>query len=176
MLARFGTGAGGFYDTADDSEQLIYRPSEVPDGPSPSGTFAVADALLSYSALTGSVPHREAAIAALASVPALAARFPRAAGSGLSVAEAVLSGPAEVAIAGPAGAPRAELHRIALMAAPPGAVIAVGDGVTAPVPLLAGKTAVDGAAAAYVCRNFTCQAPVTDPEQLHAALRRAVTG
>ena len=176
VLARFGTGTGGFYDTADDSEQLIYRPSEVPDGPSPSGTFAVADALLSYSALTGSVPHREAAITALASVPALAARFPRAAGTGLSVAEAVLSGPAEIAIAGPAGTQRAELHRIALMAAPPGAVIAVGDGVTAPVPLLAGKTAVDGAAAAYVCRNFTCEAPVTGPEQLRAALRQPAAG
>ncbi len=53
-LARFSTGTGGFYDTADDGEQLIYRPSDVADGPSPSGTFAVADALLSYSALTGS--------------------------------------------------------------------------------------------------------------------------
>ncbi len=57
------------------------------------------------------------------------------------------------------------------MAAPPGAVLAVGDGVTATVPLLEGKTPVDGAPAAYVCRNFTCQAPVTDPDQLRAALR-----
>ncbi|MGH3305508.1 MAG: thioredoxin domain-containing protein, partial [Streptosporangiaceae bacterium] len=72
VLARFGTGTGGFYDTADDSERLIYRPSDVADGPSPSGTFAAADALLSYAALTGSAAHREAAIAALAPVPALA--------------------------------------------------------------------------------------------------------
>ena len=107
VLARFGTGTGGFYDTADDSERLIYRPSDVADGPSPSGTFAVADALLSYSALTGSAVYRDAALGALASVPALAARFPRAAGSGLAVAEAVLSGPVEVAIVGPAG-PRAD--------------------------------------------------------------------
>ena len=181
-LARFGTGTGGFYDTADDGEQLIYRPSDVADGPSPSGTFAVADALLSYSALTGSVRHRDAAIAALSSLPDLAARFPRAAGSGLATAEAVLSGPVEIAIAGPATAQRAELHRVALMAAPPGAVIAVGAGASgdrdgdgevaeAQIALLTGKGPVDGRAAAYVCRNFSCQPPVTEPDQLRSALR-----
>jgi len=169
-LSRFATGTGGFYDTADDSEQLIYRPADVADGPSPSGTFAVSDALLSYSALTGSARHRDAAIAALGMVADLASRYPRAAGSGLATAEAVLSGPAEIAIAGPPTEQRAELHRTALMAAPPGAVLAVGDGVSERVPLLAGKGPVDGRAAAYVCRNFSCQAPVTEPEQLRAAL------
>jgi uncharacterized protein YyaL (SSP411 family) len=191
VLARFGTGTGGFFDTADDSERLIYRPADVADGPSPSGTFAVADALLSYSALTGSRHYREAAVDALAGVPALATRFPRAAGSGLAVAEAVLSGPAEIAVVGPAGAARAELHRVAALAAPPGAVIAVGDAdqpdastattgaagaagrpglASEQIPLLAGRTAVDGRPAAYVCRDFSCRTPVTQPEQLRAAL------
>jgi uncharacterized protein len=178
-LARFGTGTGGFYDTADDGERLIYRPSDVADGPSPSGTYAVADALLSYSALTGSARHRDAAIAALSSLPDVAVRFPRAAGSGLATAEAVLSGPVEIAIAGPVTPQRAELHRVALMAAPPGAVIAVGAGsagngdgeVAGPqIALLAGKGPVDGRAAAYVCRNFSCQPPVTEPDQLRSAL------
>ncbi len=171
VLARFGTGTGGFYDTADDSERLIYRPSDVADGPSPSGTFAVADALLSYAALTGSATYREAAIGALASIPALAARFPRAAGSGLAVAEAVLSGPAEIAIVGPAGPERTELHRVAAQAAPPGAVIAVGDGASSEIPLMAGRTPVNGRAAAYVCRDFSCRAPVTEPDQLREALK-----
>jgi uncharacterized protein YyaL (SSP411 family) len=172
VLARFGTGTGGFYDTADDSERLIYRPADVADGPSPSGTFAVADALLTYSALTGSIRHRDAAIGALASVPALAARFPRAAGSGLAVAEAVLSGPVEIAVVGAPGPDRMELHRVAALAAPPGAVIAVGDGLATDgdVPLLAGRTPVDGRPAAYVCRDFSCRAPETDPGQLRVAL------
>jgi uncharacterized protein len=195
VLARFGTGTGGFYDTADDSERLIYRPADVADGPSPSGTFAVADALLSYSALTGSVRHRDAAVDALASVPSLAARFPRAAGWGLAVAEALLSGPVEIAVVGPPGPYRTELHRVAVLAAPPGAVIAVGDGTAvggtvagsavagsavaggmnagnagAQIPLLAGRTTVDGRPAAYVCRDFSCRAPVTEPGELRAAL------
>ena len=171
VLARFGTGTGGFYDTADDSERLIYRPSDVADGPSPSGTFAVADALLSYAALTGLATYREAAIGALASIPALASRFPRAAGSGLAVAEALLSGPAEIAIVGPAGPERTELHRVAAQAAPPGAVIAVGDGGSSAIPLMAGRTPVNGRAAAYVCRDFSCRAPVTEPDQLREALK-----
>jgi hypothetical protein len=126
-LDRFGDGAGGFYDTADDGEQLIYRPADPADGPSPSGAFAVAGALLSYSALTGSARHAEAAAAALGPLPAIASRFPRAAGSGLAVAEALLSGPAQIAIVGLPGDERTTaLHAMAYAAAPPGAVIALG--------------------------------------------------
>jgi uncharacterized protein len=170
-LTRFRASDGTFFDTADDSERLIYRPADVADGPSPSGTFAVAGALLSYSALTGATEQREAAVAALASVPALAGRFPRAVGWGLAVAEAALSGPVEVAIVGPPTPERDALHVAAMTAAPPGAVIALGDGADgAGIPLLAGRGPVDGAAAAYVCRDFACRAPVTDPEQLAAAL------
>ena len=197
VLDRFAGGGTGFYDTADDSEQLIYRPSDPADGPSPSGVFAAAGALLSYSALTGSARHREAALGALTTVPALAGRFPRAAGWGLAVAEAVLSGPVEIAVVGPAADERtAALHRTALLAAPPGAVLALGDpagragsaaagsdaagsdavggagvaGGAWEVPLLAGRGLVDDAPAAYVCRNFTCRTPITDPALLRAEL------
>jgi uncharacterized protein len=189
-LDRFAGGTTGFYDTADDSERLIYRPADPADGPSPSGTFAIAGALLSYAALTGSARHRAAAAAALATVPALAQRFPRAAGWGLAVAEASLAGPVEVAVVGPADDPRtAELHRTALLAAPPGTVLALGDPAAADwpappaaglggaeagragIPLLAGRGLVGGAPAAYVCRGFTCRAPVTSPEELRAELR-----
>jgi len=170
-LADFGDGAGGFYDTAADGEPMIFRPAEPADNATPSGTFAVAGALLSYSALTGSARHREAAAAALGVLPVIAARYSRAAGAGLAVAEAWLAGPAEIAVVGsPADERTRALHETALRAATPGAVLALGDGTDAAVPLLAGRGLVDGAPAAYVCRQFTCQAPVTTPEQLRKAL------
>ena len=131
-LARFSDGSGEFYDTADDGETLIYRPGDPADGPTPSGTFATAGALLGYGALTGSARYREAALGALGALAPIAARYPRAAGAGLAVAEAVVAGPAEIAVVGPAGDPRtAALHTTALLAAPPGAVIALGDGSAA---------------------------------------------
>ena len=176
---RFGDGNGGFYDTADDAERLLYRPQDPADNATPSGWFAAAGALLSYGALTGSQRHSDAARAALLLVPALAGRFARAAGWGLAVAEAYLSGPVEIAIVGDPADPRTQaLHRTALAVAPPGAVIAAGPpdggagGATggARIPLLAGRGLAGGVPAAYVCRDFTCRAPVTTPGELRAAL------
>ena len=129
VLTSFGDGSGGFYDTADDGERLIFRPADPTDGPTPSGAFAAADALLSYAALTGFERHRDAAVAALRVLAPIAARAPRFAGSGLSVAEALLSGPAEIAIVGPGDDPRtADLLRAALHARAAGAVMATGPG------------------------------------------------
>jgi hypothetical protein len=88
------------------------------------------------------------------------------------VAEALISGPAEIAVVGPADDPRtAGLQVAALQAAPPGAVLARGTGESdGEIPLLTGRGLVGGAPAAYVCRGFTCLAPVTEPEALRAAL------
>jgi hypothetical protein len=38
-------------------------------------------------------------------------------------------------------------------------------------PLLVGKTPVNGKAALYICKNFACQAPITDPEAVPQALQ-----
>jgi uncharacterized protein YyaL (SSP411 family) len=133
-LARFADGNGGFYDTADDGEPLLYRPADPMDNATPSGSFAVSGALLSYAALTGSAHHRDAAIAVLEPLAVLAERYPL-------------------------GSPS------------PGAVVALGDGTgESPVPLLAGRGLADGAPAVYVCRNFTCRAPITGIAELERAL------
>jgi uncharacterized protein len=174
-LGSFGDGQGGFYDTAAEDEALIFRPADPADNATPSGAFAVAGALLGYSALTGSARHREAAGAALGVLPGIAARYPRAGGMGLAVAEAWLSGPAEIAVVGGPDDERTRtLHQTALHAAPPGAVLALGDSTPSAIPLLEGRGLVDGAPAAYVCRQFTCQAPVTTPAELTEVLSRPV--
>jgi uncharacterized protein YyaL (SSP411 family) len=175
VLSEFGDGHGGFFDAASDGERLLFRPADPMDNATPSGTFAAADALLSYAALFGSSRHREAAVAALALVPAIASRYPRPAGTGLAVAEALLSGPVEIAVVGPADDPRTrDLLSVAMHQAPPGAVFAVGPGAPGgdgEIPLLAGRGLVREAPAAYVCRGFTCLAPVTTPADLRSALR-----
>ena len=177
VRAHFGDGSGGFFDTADDAEALIRRPQDATDNATPSGALAAAGALLAQSALTGDPALRAAAEDAIGVVTPLAARAPRAVGTGLSVAEALADGPLEIAVIGePGDAARAALHRTALGGARPGAVVAAGAPGDRDVPLLADRPLVGGAAAAYVCRHFTCDAPITDVDVLRVRLRATVSG
>ena len=169
-VARFGDGHGGFYDAADDAEALIQRPRDPTDNATPSGSSALAGALLTYAALTGSLPHRQTAETALGIVATVGVEQPRFLGWALAVAEGLIAGPAEVAIVGePAGV----LSDIAWRLRPPGAVVVTGEPDTPGIPLLAGRPAVDGRPAAYVCRGMVCKAPVTDPEELRRQLAPA---
>ena len=67
----------------------------------------------------------------------------------------------EIAIVGP---PSSDVAKKALRRWDPRAVIAFGP--TDAVPLLEGKTLVDGKPAVYVCERFACRAPATDPSDL----------
>ena len=172
VLEHFPAEDGGFYDTADDAETLVRRPRDVTDNATPCGQSAAAGALLTYAAYTGSPRHREAAERALHVSGRLAEDHPRYAGWGLAVAEALLDGPREVAIVGPAGdAATEELRRTALAGAAPGAAVAVGDpGRASTVALLQDRPLVSGRPAAYVCRHFVCSRPVTSAQELAAAV------
>ncbi|MFF5371384.1 thioredoxin domain-containing protein [Streptomyces sp. NPDC013187] len=173
VLVRFtDPESGALYDTAADAERLIRRPQDPTDNAAPSGWTAAANALLSYAAHTGSAPHRAAAERALGVVKALGPRVPRFIGWGLAAAEAVLDGPREVAIVGPAldDEGTRTLHRTALLGTAPGAVVAVGVAGSEEFPLLADRPLVGGEPAAYVCRNFTCDAPTTEPDRLNTVL------
>jgi uncharacterized protein YyaL (SSP411 family) len=152
-LARFGDGEGGFYDTADDAEQLVRRPRDPTDGATPSGTSAVAGALITSAALTGNPAHRDAAERVTNLASDLMSRFPRFAGAAASVAEAMLAGPLEIAVV---EAP--ELATVARRTTSPGAVVVTGG----ESPLLTDRPP----GAAYVCRGFVCDAPTADPQAL----------
>ncbi|MFI6939569.1 thioredoxin domain-containing protein [Streptomyces sp. NPDC050418] len=165
VLDQFTAEDGSLYDTAHDAEQLIRRPQDPTDNATPSGWSAAAGALLTYAAHTGAAPHRAAAERALGVVQALGPRAPRFIGHGLAVAEALLDGPREVAVVGdPADPATRELVRAALLSTAPGAVLAFGQGQE--LPLLVDRPLVGGRPAAYVCRNFTCDAPVTTVQEL----------
>ncbi|MET9097931.1 thioredoxin domain-containing protein [Streptomyces antibioticus] len=179
VLARFtDPESGALFDTAEDAERLIRRPQDPTDNAAPSGWTAAAAALLSYAAQTGSEPHRTAAERALGVVAALGPRVPRFVGWGLAAAEALLDGPREVAVVaerferfeGFEDEAARELLRTALLGTAPGAVVAYGATDSDEFPLLAGRPLRDGEPTAYVCRNFTCDAPTTDPERLRTAL------
>jgi uncharacterized protein len=162
--------ADGWHDTAVDAEALLHRPFDPADGPTPAGVAAVAGAAVTYGALAGSPRHRELGEAAVAGLVRLLEQAPRAAGWAAAVGEALLAGPLEVAVSGPAGPDRDALAAAARGAASPGAVVVVGEPDAPGVPLLAGRPVVGGRPAVYVCRGFVCSAPVTDVSALGAAL------
>jgi uncharacterized protein YyaL (SSP411 family) len=171
---RFAADGGGFHDTADDAERLVTRPMGTGDNAEPSGQSALAGALLTYAALTGSAEHRRAAEGALSASGLVAARDPRFAGWSLAVAEAAAAGPLQVAITHAEGqeAQAAPLREAAVQSGSPGLVLAHGVPDAPGTPLLAGRPLVDGRPTAYVCRGFVCDAPVTDVAALRAQLRR----
>lgn len=172
VLVQFtDSESGALYDTAADAERLIRRPQDPTDNATPSGWNAAAGALLSYAAQTGAEPHRTAAERALGVVKALGPRVPRFVGWGLAAAEALVDGPREIAVVGPMEDPATwELHRAALLGTAPGAVVAVGTADSDELPLLADRPLVNGLPSAYVCRNFTCDAPTSDVQRLRAAV------
>jgi uncharacterized protein len=168
-LAHFADPDGGFYDTADDAEQLVRRPRDPADNAVPSGASALAGALLTYFALTGSPAHRTAAEGVLRAVTDFGTAQPRFLGWALAVAEAYVDGPVQVAVVGePAGGPLSDTAR---RLRPPGAVVVSAPPDAPGQPLLADRPLVGGRPAAYVCHGMVCDLPVTDAGALEAALR-----
>ena len=93
---------GRWYDTADDAEALMVRPSDPLDGATPSGASLIAEALQLAAHL---VPadradtYASAAEAALAGAAPILARLARSGGHWLAVAEAAVRGPIQIAVA-----------------------------------------------------------------------------
>ncbi|GBG39393.1 thioredoxin domain-containing protein [Mycobacterium montefiorense] len=160
---------GRWYDTADDAEQLMLRPSDPLDGATPSGASTITEALLTAAHLVDSrnAPrYLQAATEALTAHSALLAQAPRSAGHWLGVAEAAIRGPLQVAVA--CSSPRSPLLLDARRFAPGGAIVMGGKMDSS--ALLVGRDRVHSADAAYVCRGRLCDLPVTRSADLAAAL------
>lgn len=176
-VQHFGDGEGGFFDTADDAPGLVRRPKDPADNAEPSGWFAVVNALVTYSGLTGSGEHRVVAERALGLVASLAERAPRAVGWGLVAATALQAGPLEVAVIVPESGDESgrDLIDTAFASTSPGTVVAWGPVGTDDQPLLRDRPLIEDLAAAYVCRGFVCDRPVSGAAELAPMVRaRAV--
>jgi uncharacterized protein YyaL (SSP411 family) len=172
MIERFADPEhGGFFQTASDHEQLVARRKEIDDAPIPSGQSSAAFGLLRLAALTGDARYEQQAAGVLRLFGDLLLRSPLAFGHLLQALDFQLSTVREVALV---GADTRELERVVRGAFRPHVVLAGGDGSNGDaVPLLAQRTPVNGAATAYVCERFACQAPVTEPAELEALLGSA---
>jgi uncharacterized protein YyaL (SSP411 family)/aryl-alcohol dehydrogenase-like predicted oxidoreductase len=167
----FAADDGGFYSTAAHGEALVIRPREGHDGATPSANAKAASLLARLGAHFGRDDLRQAAERALGAFGKSIARHPRAFCSSLMAADFLLEGPVELAFVGGAGE-TADLRRAVAGRYLPNRVIGHLDpDVGSALPLLADKSRVRGRAALFVCRDFACQAPVTEPDAVAEALR-----
>ena len=168
MIERFGDSErGGFFSTSSDHEELIARRKEIGDHPIPSGNSAAALGLLRLAALTGERAYERQAEGVLRLFARPAAGHPEAFAHLLRALDFHLAPTREVALVGEDLAALAAVVRDELR---PHLVLAGGAEGTSSPPLLADRPTVEGRPTAYVCEHFTCQAPVTDPQQLEEAL------
>ena len=149
---------GGFFMTPDDGEQLVARTKDLDDNPTPSGNSMLAYVLLRLARIYGDDDLERRAVSVLRLLAPSLPRSPSFFGWGLCALDLHFSGPSEVAVI---GRPGDEVARAALAGFEPNAVVAFGP--SDDVPLLEGKTRVDGKPTVYVCERFACRAPVTDP-------------
>ena len=157
---------GGFFDTSDDHEALLYRPKDIQDNATPSGSAMAAQVLLKISLYTGEGSYWDMAQEMLNGVTAYMARFPTGFAHWLNAAAFTMGDPREVAVVGLVqDADTKELLAVLNQGFRPNLVVAAGESAEG-VPLLAERPQVDGKATAYVCRRFVCKRPVTDAQSL----------
>ncbi len=152
---------GGFFLTPIDGEQLVSRTKSVDDNPTPSGNSMLALVLLRLARLWGDDELERRAVGVFRLVARMLPQAPSAFGHALTALDLHFSPPREIAVIGPPDTPVA---RAALEPFDPNAVVAFGP--SDEVPLLEGKDFVDGRPAVYVCENFACKQPVTEPAAL----------
>ena len=169
---------GGFYTTAKNHEALIVRGREGADGATPSGNAVAATLMARLSFHLDRPEFREAAVAAMRAYGKQMTRYARGFAKSLSLVDFLTEGPVELALIGGKDDPAfAALQDIVRRVYLPNRILATGDrsdGASSH-PLLAGKKPVDGRAALYICRNFSCQQPLTDSVSAAEALHRLST-
>ena len=153
---------GGFFQSPADGEQLVARKKPLDDHPSPSGNAMLAYMLLRLARIWGDDELERRGVSVLRLVRDALSKAPTAFGWSLVALDQHLAVHRELAII---GGPTDDVARAAIAGASATDVVAFGP--AGDVPLLAGRTAVDGLPTLYVCRNFACELPITDPTQVH---------
>jgi uncharacterized protein YyaL (SSP411 family) len=160
-----------FYDTPADHEELVTRPRDVYDNAAPSGTSVATEVLLKLALLLDRADYRQRAGDVLAGLAGGMEKIPGAFGRLLCALDFSTSEPREVAVVGDPGASdtRALLKTVYSAYLPNKVVAGRGpddDEAGGLVPLLAQRPAREGKATGYVCVQYACQTPTTDPEEL----------
>jgi uncharacterized protein YyaL (SSP411 family) len=164
---------GGFFFTADDGEELIVRKKEIYDGATPSGNSVATLNLLRLGRITADPELEQKADLIGRAFAGSVRQFPSAFTHLMAALEFGIGPSREVVVVGGTDAADTrlmlkELRRPFL----PHTVILLrptedeNPEITGIAAYTSGQTGIDGKATAYVCRNYNCELPTTDPNKM----------
>ena len=164
---------GGFFTTATQHEALILRHREGTDGATPSANAVAASALARLSFHFDRDDWRRAATTAIRAYGRQMTRYPRAFAKSLAVVDFLTDGPVELALVGDtAQGTLSSLQQAVAQCYLPNRIIASGSPLgPSSLPLLKDRPSVSGLPTLYICRNYTCRQPITDPHLVAEALQ-----
>ncbi len=165
----------GFFLTGTRHEMLITRVRDFYDNATPAGSSVAVLNLLRLAILNGNAGYREIAEHNLESMAIPMSRFPERFGYLLTAADFYLGPVREIVLVGGARAPETtRLSEAIYSHYVPKKVVARLDPSgrdSAHLALLEGKSLVGGKPAVYICRDHSCQSPITDGSELERQLR-----
>lgn len=170
---------GGFFLTADDGEKLLIRTKEIYDGAIPSGNSVMALNLLRLGKISGNGKYLNAAKNLFAAFSGFLEKNPQAAEVLLHALSFALGSPAEIVVCGPRNDERTqallrEINRRFL----PSSVLLFREAENPSeellriAPFLKHQEMADGLPTVFICRNHTCDRPVTAPKALASRLEK----
>jgi len=162
--------AGGFFFTANNHEELILRSKDFTDNAMPSGNAAAADVLLKLSKLLGDERYEKFAVTILQMVAPQIKRYAGAFGRIISALEFYLGDTKEIVVVGEKGS---ALEKAVWENYHPNKIVILSEKPSENsdfIPVLEMKEKIDGKPTAFVCRNFVCQKPVSNIEELREQL------
>ena len=167
-------GVGGFYDTSIEHDQLVVRPRDVLDNAQPCGGSVATEVLLKLAVITGNEEYQVKAATPLRTLKELMGRAPAGTGHWLAALDFHVSTPKEVVIIGPRGDSKtaALLQTVNGNFHPNKVLVGADKEGKYGLPLLESRGMINGEPTAYVCENYTCQLPVTTPEELSVQMER----
>ena len=168
---------GGWFSTTGGDPSVLLRLKETYDGAEPAASSVAVLNLLALSHLTGDTAGMKGSVERIERTLTLfRAHLGRAVPLMLSALSTYHGGVPQIVVAGDAEAAdtRALFDALRVSYRPTAVVVPAftqqREALERVLPWVSGMAARGGRATAYVCRDFTCQAPVHTPETLVAAL------